>query len=157
MFKTLFIAPLYNCFIFLVGITDGSVGWAIIILTLIIRALLYRVFAGSIKMQMGMQEIQGDLAEINKTYKDNPSEKAKRTAELFKLKKINPLSTFLGLFVQIVVFIGLYWALFRQGLPSIETSILYMRHHLSPRYFLVLIFLHHTIYYLRLSLQLHSM
>ncbi len=125
MFQTILIAPLYNSFIFLVDSTHGNVGWAIIILTLIIRILFYGAFTASIKTQMGMQEVQGDLAEINKTYKDNPDERAKRTMELFKGKKIRPFAGLLALIVQIPVFLALYFALFREGLPHIATQLLY--------------------------------
>ncbi len=125
MFQAILIAPLYNCFIYLIGATNGNVGLAIIILTLGIRAIFYPAFTSSIKTQMGMQLVQDDLAEINKIYKNNPDEKAKRTMELFKEKKISPFSGFLALLVQIPIFFALYFAFFREGLPHIETQLLY--------------------------------
>ncbi len=125
MFQTILVAPLYNSFIFLVDLTHGNVGWAIILLTLCIRVLFYGAFTASIKTQMGMQEVQGELADINETYKDNSEERAKRTMELFKEKKIRPFAGLLALIVQIPVFLALYFALFREGLPHIATQLLY--------------------------------
>ncbi len=125
MFQTILINPIYNVFIFLIGITNGNVGWAIIILTLGIRILFYPAFSASIKTQMGMQAVQGELAEINKVYKDNPEERAKRTGALFKEKKISPFGGLLAIIVQIPVFFALYFALFREGLPHIDTQLLY--------------------------------
>lgn len=126
MFETLLIKPLYNAFIFLIGVMPaGDVGFAIIVMTLIIRAVFYPAFTASIRTQMGMQAAQAELDEINKKYKDNPDEKAKRTMELFKEKKIRPFAGFIAILVQIPIFIALYYAFFREGLPHIATDLLY--------------------------------
>ena len=130
MFETLLIQPIYNLFIFLIGVMPGgSVGLAIMVLTLFIRIVFYPAFAASIRTQMGMQAVQGELDEINKQYKDNQEERAKKTMELFTVHKIRPLSGFLALFVQIPVFIALYYAFFREGLPKIATHLLYSSVH----------------------------
>ena len=76
MFETILIAPLYNAFIFLIGIMPGgSVGLAIIAMTIVVRAVFYPAFSASIRTQMAMAAIQGDLDEINKKYKDYYREK----------------------------------------------------------------------------------
>ncbi len=130
MFNTLLIQPIYNVFIFLIGVMPGGdVGLAIVVLTLIIRAVFYPAFASSIKTQMGMQEVQGELDEINKQYKDVPEERARRTMELFKEHKVHPFSGFVALLVQIPVFIALYYAFFREDLPHIATNLLYSSVH----------------------------
>jgi len=126
MFETILIQPIYNVFIFLIGIMPGgNVGLAIVALTLLIRALFYPAFAASIRTQMGMQAIQGELDDINKQYKDNPEERAKKTMALYTEHKVRPFSGFLALFVQIPVFIALYFAFFHEGLPNIATHLLY--------------------------------
>ncbi len=126
MFQTVFIEPLYNTFVFLIGIMPGGdVGLAIIALTLIIRILFYPAFAASIRTQMGMQAAQPLLDEINKKYKDDAPERAKRTMEVFKERGIRPFSSLLALFVQIPIFIALYLAFFREGLPQINADLLY--------------------------------
>src|SRR5581483_8235900 len=109
MFQTFLIKPLYNAFIFLIGVVPhGDVGLAIILMTLVVRAVFYPAFSSSIRTQMGMQEVQGEVDEINEKFKDNPDEKAKRTMALFKEKKIRPFAGFLALLVQIPIFIALY-------------------------------------------------
>lgn len=126
MFTTLLIQPIYNGFIYLIGVMPGGeVGLAIIALTLIIRVIFYPAFASSIRTQMSMQAVQGELDEINKKFKDNPTERAARTMALFKENKVRPLSGIVALLVQIPVFIALYYAFFHQGLPKIDTSLLY--------------------------------
>ena len=126
MFETFLIQPIYNVFIYLIGIMPGgSVGLAIIVLTLLIRALFYPAFTASIRTQMGMQAVQGELDEINKLHKDNSEERAKQTMALYTKHKVRPFSGFLALLVQIPVFIALYFAFFREGLPKIATHLLY--------------------------------
>jgi YidC/Oxa1 family membrane protein insertase len=126
MFETFLIKPLYNGFIFLVGIAPGGdVGFAIIILTLLIRAVFYPAFTASIRTQMGMQAAQGEIDEINRAYKDNKEERAKKTLELYKKKKIRPFASLLVLIIQLPVFIALYFAFFREGLPNVAQHLLY--------------------------------
>ncbi len=126
MFETFLIQPIYNGFIFLVGIMpQGDVGLAIIALTVIVRAVFYPAFTASIRTQMGMQAIQGQLDEINKKYKDNSEERTRRTMALFKEHNVRPFAGFVALIVQIPVFFALYLAFFREGLPNINTDLLY--------------------------------
>jgi YidC/Oxa1 family membrane protein insertase len=126
MFETFLIKPLYNAFIFLIGVMPaGDVGFAIIVMTIIVRAVFYPAFTASIRTQMGMQAVQGEVDEINAKFKDNPDEKAKRTMQLFKDKKIRPFAGFVAILVQIPIFIALYYAFFRENLPQIATHLLY--------------------------------
>ncbi|TSC69134.1 MAG: preprotein translocase subunit YidC [Parcubacteria group bacterium Gr01-1014_56] len=126
MFETFLIKPLYNVFVYLIGVMPGGdVGLAIIAMTLIIRVLFYPAFAASIRTQMGMQAAQGELDEINKKYKDNAEERARKTFELYKTKKIRPFAGFIALLVQLPIFIALYFALFREALPHIAEELLY--------------------------------
>jgi YidC/Oxa1 family membrane protein insertase len=124
-FTTFLIQPLYNAFIYLIGVMGGDVGLAIIAMTLVIRAVFYPIFSASIRTQMGMQKVQGELDEINKKYKDDADERARRTMELFKQHKVRPFAGLLGLVVQIPIFIALYYAFFREGLPHIAANLLY--------------------------------
>lgn len=126
MFETYLIQPLYNAFIYLIGVApNGDVGLAIIAMTLIIRAVFYPAFTASIRTQMGMQAVQGEVDEINQKYKDNPEEKARRTMQLFKDKKIRPFAGILAILVQIPIFIALYFAFFHEELPNVASNMLY--------------------------------
>lgn len=126
MFHTLLINPFYNAFIFLIGIVPyGDVGLAIIAMTILLRLVFYPLFASNIRTQMGMQALQGELNEINTKYKNDPQERGRLTMELFRQHKVRPISAFLSLLVQIPVFIALYYAFFREGLPTIATNLLY--------------------------------
>ncbi len=126
MFEEFLIKPLYNGFVFLIDVVpQGDVGLAIIALTLIVRAIFYPAFAASIRTQLAMAAIQPDIDEINRKYKDNTEERARRTMALFKERKVRPLAGLLALLVQIPIFIALYFVFFKEGLPTIDTSLLY--------------------------------
>ena len=126
MFEDLLIKPLYNGFVFLIDLAPGGdVGLAIIVLTLIVRIIFYPAFAASIRTQIAMAAIQPEIDELNRKYKDNTEERARRTMALFKEKKVRPLAGLLALLVQIPIFIALYFVFFREGLPNIDTTLLY--------------------------------
>lgn len=126
MFETYLIQPLYNAFICLVGIMPGGdVGLAIIAMTVIMRAVFYPAFASSIRTQMNMQAAQPKIDEINKKYKDNMEERARKTMQVYKEHNIRPFSSILTLIIQIPVLLALYFAFFREGLPTIATHLLY--------------------------------
>jgi len=126
MFEEFLIKPLYNGFVFLIGVVPGGdVGLAIIVLTLIVRIIFYPAFAASIRTQIAMAAIQPEIDELNRKYKDNTEERARRTMALFKEKKVRPLAGLLALLVQIPIFIALYFVFFREGLPTIDVALLY--------------------------------
>ena len=126
MFETLLIKPLYNVFIYLIGVMPGGdVGLAIIALTLVVRILFYPAFAASIRTQMNMQAVQAELDEIKKKYKDDSEASARHTLALYKERNIKPFAGFIALIVQIPILLALYFAFFREGLPHITTGLLY--------------------------------
>jgi YidC/Oxa1 family membrane protein insertase len=133
MFQTLLTQPLYNGFIYLVGIMPGGdVGFAIIALTFIIRFLFYPVFASQIRTTMGMQAMQGELEEIKEKYKGDAARQNQETMGLYKKYKVNPLSLILSLFIQLPIFYALYYTFFHTKLPSINAALLYPFVHVPP-------------------------
>lgn len=126
MFQTFIVQPIYNLFVAILGfMPHGDVGLAIITLTLVVRAVFYPAFAASIRTQLGMQKIQGEIDVINDKYKDNPTKRAEHTMALFREHKIRPFSSFLALLIQLPILFALYIALFKEGLPAIATNLLY--------------------------------
>ncbi|HEX8993623.1 MAG TPA: YidC/Oxa1 family membrane protein insertase [Candidatus Paceibacterota bacterium] len=126
MFTTLLVQPIYNAFIFLLGIMPGGdVGLAIIAVTLLVRVIFFPMFASSIRTQMALQVVQGELAEINERYKDDTLERSRRTAELFTKHKIRPFAMIFSTIVQVAVFIALSYVFFRIGLSHVRADLLY--------------------------------
>ncbi len=126
MFQTFLVQPIYNAFVALVGVLPhGDAGLAIIALTVIMRLVLYPVFTASIRTQMGMSAMQPELDALKEKHKDNKEAMAQGQIALFKKYKVNPLAGFGALFVQLAVLIALYFALFHEGFPAIDTTLLY--------------------------------
>lgn len=126
MFETLLVQPIYNLFIAIVGVVPhNDAALAIIVLTFITRVVLYPVFTASIRTQMGMAAMQPDLELLKDKHKGDKEAHARAQMELFKKHKVNPLAGFGALFVQLAVIIALYFAIFREGFPIVDTSLLY--------------------------------
>lgn len=125
-FKVVVYEPLYNILIALIDILPGhNVGLAVIAITIMVRLALYPSSKKAIKSQVKVQEIQGDLQSINKKYKDNREERAKKTMALYKEKGINPLSPIIPLFLQIPIILSLYYIFAKSGLPIVNPELLY--------------------------------
>jgi YidC/Oxa1 family membrane protein insertase len=126
MFQAFLVQPIYNAFVALVGVMPhGDAGLAIIALTLVMRVVLYPVFTASIRTQMGMQAVQGEMDGLKEKHKDDKEAMAREQLALFKKHKVNPLAGFGALFIQLAVLIALYFALFREGFPAIDHALLY--------------------------------
>lgn len=111
-FNTILLQPCLNVLVFLYNVIPGhDFGMAIIVLTVIIRLVLWPLSQKAIAGQKSMSLLQPKIAELQKKYKDNKQELAKATMELYKAEKVNPLASCLPLLVQLPILIALYWAL----------------------------------------------
>ncbi len=108
MFNTIFVEPLYNALIFLVDIIPGGdVGFAIIILTLVVKFILAPLHAKSIKGQFQLRQLEPKLREIRANFPDK-KEQAAKTFELYKQYKISPLAGCLPILIQLPIILALY-------------------------------------------------
>lgn len=89
----------------------GSYGWSIIIITIIIRVLLFPLTRKANLSMKKMAEIQPQIKAIRDEYKDRPQIMNQKTMELYREKQINPLGGCLPLLLQFPIFIALYSAL----------------------------------------------
>ena len=86
-------------------------GWTIIILTVIIKLLMWPVTQMQLRSSKKMATIQEPLKLLRERYKDNPQKLQAETMKLFKENRINPASGCLPAVIQIPIFIGLYYML----------------------------------------------
>ncbi|NBP97032.1 MAG: membrane protein insertase YidC, partial [Burkholderiaceae bacterium] len=91
-------------------------GWAIVILTFIIKLIFFPLSAASYKSMARMKEVQPRLMNLREQFKGDPQKLNRAMMDLYKQEKINPLGGCLPVVVQIPVFIALYWVL----LSSVE-------------------------------------
>jgi YidC/Oxa1 family membrane protein insertase len=94
----------------------GNWGVAIIILTVIIKALFYPLSAASYRSMAKMRVLAPKLQKLKDQYGDDRQRMQQAMMELYKTEKINPLGGCMPILVQIPVFIALYWVL----LASVE-------------------------------------
>ena len=128
IFNTLLYQPLFNALILLYQYLPGQdFGIAVIILTLLIRLILYPLMAQSIKSQKALQELQPKIQEIQQKYKTDRERQAREMIELYKKEKINPFGSFLPLLIQLPILIALFWVFmaFKDGLGPDQLTILY--------------------------------
>ncbi len=85
-----------------------SYGYAIILLTILIRIIFWPLTHKSAESMKKMQALQPEMMEIRKKYKNNPKTMQAETMALYKKHKVNPMSGCLPMLIQIPVFIALF-------------------------------------------------
>ena len=90
----------------------GSMGWAIIGLTLLIKALLFPLAYKSYVSMAKMKELQPKMEELKKAAGDDRQKLQKDMMELYKKEKVNPASGCLPILLQIPIFFSLYKVIF---------------------------------------------
>lgn len=91
-------------------------GWAIVLLTVLIKLIFFPLSAASYKSMARMKELQPRIAALRERHKNDPQKVNQAMMEMYKNEKINPLGGCLPILIQIPVFIALYWVL----LASVE-------------------------------------
>jgi len=94
----------------------GNWGWAIILLTVLIKLVFYKLSEASYRSMARMRAVQPKLVALKERYGSDKQRMNQALMELYKKEKINPLGGCLPILVQIPVFIALYWTL----LESVE-------------------------------------
>ena len=125
LYTTFLYQPLLNLLIFLYNLVPGNdLGVAIILLTFLIKAVLYPFSRQSIKSQKALQELQPKIDALKKQYKDDKEKLAKEMMVLYKNEKVNPLSSCLPLLIQLPFLIAVF-QVFQNGLKAESLGLLY--------------------------------
>ncbi len=114
MFNTFIYEPLYNGLIFLTSVVPGNdAGVAVVILTVIVKIILFPLYQKSLRSQMVMREIEPGVKKIQEENKGNREEIARRTLALYKENNISPFTSILLLFIQIPILFALYFVFYK--------------------------------------------
>lgn len=89
----------------------GNWGWSIVIVTIIIKLLFYKLSAKSYRSMSGLKALQPRIELLKERYGDDKQKLTQATLELYRQEKVNPMSGCLPIVIQIPVFIALYWVL----------------------------------------------
>jgi YidC/Oxa1 family membrane protein insertase len=86
-------------------------GLAIILVTLLIKLVFYRLSAASYKSMARMRKVQPKMMSLRERYADDKAKLNQAMWDLYKKEKINPLGGCLPILIQMPVFLSLYWVL----------------------------------------------
>jgi YidC/Oxa1 family membrane protein insertase len=133
MWDTYVIIPMTNVLLWIYDIIGHNFGVAIILFTILIRALTWPLTAQQLKGTQGMQELQKDKEwlDIQKKYKNDKEKLAQEQMRIYKERGINPFGSCLPTLIQFPIIIGLYQSIIR-ALAATPLSLLNLSRSLYP-------------------------
>lgn len=108
LFHTVFYQPLYNVIIFFYTLAWQDFGIAIILTTLLLKAVLIPLTSKQIESQKALQEAQPKIKALQQKYKDDKERQTKEIMNFYKENKVNPFGGCLPLIIQMFFFFAIY-------------------------------------------------
>jgi YidC/Oxa1 family membrane protein insertase len=105
--------PVLNVLIALSHVLGGSFGWAIIILTVIIRLISWPLTKRQLSSSKALQDMQPKIQELQKKYGKNQQKLQQEMMKLYKEAGVNPLGCLWPMLIQLPIWIALYQAIMR--------------------------------------------
>ena len=99
----------------------GNYGIAIIIVTILMRILIFPLTLKQEKSMKKMKDIQPEVDKIREKYKDDPQTLNQKTMEIYKENNVNPMGGCLPILIQMPIFVALYYAFVGNTIPSDAT------------------------------------
>lgn len=110
----------------------GNWGWAIILVTLVIKLLFYPLSATSYRSMARMRKLAPRLKTLKERFGDDKKKMSQATMELYKKEKVNPLGGCLPMLIQIPVFFSLYYVII-ESVQLRQAPFIWWIHDLSIR------------------------
>lgn len=124
LYHTFFFDPLYNALVYLFTVFPwADAGIIVILLTVLVRLILYPLSRQAVVTQVKMAEISPELEKIKEKYKDKAEEQARATLALYKERGVNPFSGILVIIIQIPIILALYQIFIH--FPEVNAGLLY--------------------------------
>lgn len=89
----------------------GSYGLGIIVLTIIVKLILWPLTAQATRSQKKMQALQGPMAKLREKHKGNSTKLNQEMMKFYKENKVNPFAGCWPILIQIPIFLGMFWML----------------------------------------------
>jgi YidC/Oxa1 family membrane protein insertase len=105
--------PVLNVLVALSHTLGGSFGFAIIVLTVIVRLITWPLNKRQLKSTKAMQEMQPKIQELQKKYGKNQQKLQQEMMKLYKEAGVNPLGCLWPMLVQFPIWIALYQSIIR--------------------------------------------
>lgn len=126
IFRTFITRPFLNFLIFIASLLPGySLGAAIIILTIIVKLLLFFPTQHALEGQKRMQAVQPKLEEVKRKFKDDPQRFHQETMKIWKEYKVNPLQSCLPMLIQFPILIGLFFVIRDGSVLELSRHLIY--------------------------------
>lgn len=126
LFRTFITRPLLNSLVFVASLLPNhSLGWSIVVVTLLIKLLLFFPTNSALKGQRKLQAIQPKIDALRKKHKNDPQALNRATMELWKREKVNPFQSCLPLLIQFPVLLGLFFVVRDGSILEFSSHLLY--------------------------------
>ena len=104
----------------------GSYGIAIILLTVLMKIILYPLTLKQLKSMKAMQEIQPKMQRLQGKYKDNPQLMQQKLMKLYQESGVNPMAGCLPILAQMPILMAMYYTLFNFDYGNVTPSFLWL-------------------------------
>lgn len=102
--------PLFHLLEFMHSLV-GNWGWAIVLMTLAVKTVLYPLTASSYRSMAKMRKFAPKMTQLREQYGDDRQQLGQEMMKLYRKEKLNPMGGCLPILIQMPVFIALYWVL----------------------------------------------
>lgn len=110
MFHDIFIQPITNILFSLVALIPGhDFGVAVIIITILVRFLIWPVVSKQLHSQKALTAIQPEANKLKEKFKNDPQKYNAAVMELYKEKEVNPFSSCLFALIQMPLLFALFY------------------------------------------------
>jgi YidC/Oxa1 family membrane protein insertase len=124
LFNLIFFQPLYNALVWLTDVLPGGeIGLAVILLTILVRVVLFPLQHRMTKTQRRLKELEGEIKAIKEKHGKDTQAQAQALMALYKTHGISPFSGFVLILIQIPILLALY-SVFRSGF-NFQPELLY--------------------------------
>ena len=103
-----------------------SYGLAIILLTMLVKVLVYPLTKKQLLSAKAMQQLQPKMQKLQEKYKNNPQVMQQKMMELYKNEGVNPMAGCLPMLIQMPILMGMYYTLFSFDFGGAAPSFLWL-------------------------------
>ena len=129
LWNTIILEPVLNSLIAMCTVLGGNFGLAIIVLTVIVRLILFPLTVRQTQSTKAMQTLQPRIQELQKKYAKNQQKLQQEMMKLYKEAGINPLGCLWPMLIQLPIWIALYQSIM-QALAATPENLLSLSQHL---------------------------
>lgn len=129
LWNTFIFQPMLNALLFLYSLLARNFGLSIMVFTILVRLVTLPITRQQMRSTRASQELQPQLAELQKKYKDNREKLAEEQMKLYREHGVNPLGCLVPTLIQFPIWIGLYQSIIN-ALPNNPLQLLNLARHI---------------------------